>query len=1354
MPIAKPGKFPPRLTARLKGLITAFLLPFLLTLPPAAAQVPVQQIRQPNGEYTEATDDLVIKVLGGAVRVTRSWSHNRWYLNPAWANLKFNLDPLDDSVKVIDRAGSLYERGGNDSYHFDKTSHLQRTQSGWRWTNLAGDWIDYDTAGRLTAYGNPQGNTVRFILDADGTRREIRDHHNRLVLRFSYNADDRLSQITDRAGRSVSYTWQGPRLTQVTDARGQTWQYAYDANGQLIERQDPYCNAPALPASPPCGKIRLTYAESTPAPDSAMDSGKQATQTNTRRSALVSTGQLPADVKLARVATLTDEGGNTTVWNTRYDRLTREYSVSEQAPDGRLTVTRYDRQGQLLSQSLNGTLLRRIVRDTTWHDKSTDARGFVTHTDYNENRQVIRILHPDGSQESNRYNARGQKTQHTDENGTVTTWDYDSSGQLIRRSEAFGTPVERLTSWTYDADGQATRQTLAYKDAPEAERQTQSRAYDADGNLVQRTDGSGAVTVYTHHVTGQIDSRTDPLGRKSEYRYNAAGQLETAIAPDGARTRFTRDAYGRVVSQTDPLGNTRKNQYDAAGRLIEQTDPLGQITVNTYDSAGRPTTIQTPGGLTTRHSYDSEGRLVEQTDPAGNKTRYEYGTAQNGLQGLLAASESPAGRSEYRYDSRGRLNEIHQILGADQRRITRQSYDATGQRLSQTDPAGNSTLTEVDPLGRIVKITDAYAAQTRQTWDASDNLVSLTDAKGNTHRFQYDKTNRLTQETRPLGGATRHTWDAAGQLTQSTDANGHTRRYQYDLAGRRIQETITAAGQAAPEQSITSTYDAAGRLTAIEQTDSLGQRISRTGFTLDALGRNTEESLAYGPGAHPDPARQAAFTPIERSLKQSWNSDAQKTAFTHPDGSRTGYTYSNGQRQQATLPNGQTLTWKDWQGSQATQIETPGATTSLSLDPLARPVRIRVTPKTQNVPNPPPALDRQYRYDLAGNITEIQGEEGTTAYAYDRLNRLTQVKPDPALQALGLPEEGYAYDAVHNRTTSAHQPGAWQYNADNQLTQWGINHEQVTLTYTASGQTKTERKNGQTRTYHYNAADRLVGIDENGTPLAQYRYDPQGRRIAKTVITNGSSKTTFTLYSEEGLIAELDETGRMTKAYGWMPGTMWGTAPLWQAEPGTGKTLADAETAYHYLHTDHLGTPVLATDAAGQKTWRGRAEAFGKTVAAAGSTVTVGLRFPGQVWDAESGLHQNFFRDYEARTGRYVESDPIGLGAGANAYVYANNAPLLMTDAFGLQSTESTGDPLVACRLIGRRPQPDRCLTEEQCYETVRNALLRCSSNIWNTGRKVACVTCWRHVLAGCPGLTPGPECAPQACSLKSSGFA
>lgn len=109
--------------------------------------------------------------------------------------------------------------------------------------------------------------------------------------------------------------------------------------------------------------------------------------------------------------------------------------------------------------------------------------------------------------------------------------------------------------------------------------------------------------------------------------------------------------------------------------------------------------------------------------------------------------------------------------------------------------------------------------------------------------------------------------------------------------------------------------------------------------------------------------------------------------------------------------------------------------------------------------------------------------------------------------------------------------------------------------------------------------------------------------------------------------------------------------------------LAQSET--YYFHNDHLGTPQVLTDSTQQTVWEARYAPFGK-VAENINSVVQNIRFPGQYFDQETGLHYNYFRDYDATIGRYVESDPIGIVGGINTFGYAGANPLRFIDPFGL----------------------------------------------------------------------------------------
>ncbi|QTD46386.1 RHS repeat domain-containing protein [Ottowia testudinis] len=228
------------------------------------------------------------------------------------------------------------------------------------------------------------------------------------------------------------------------------------------------------------------------------------------------------------------------------------------------------------------------------------------------------------------------------------------------------------------------------------------------------------------------------------------------------------------------------------------------------------------------------------------------------------------------------------------------------------------------------------------------------------------------------------------------------------------------------------------------------------------------------------------------------------------------------------------------------------------------------------------------------------------------------------------------------------------------------------------GHAEQETGSNWQRTYRYDAAERLSQISTSNSagPSASvsYRYDPFGRRIAKTVGQSANSTSTYYLNGDSALMAEANDEGKLTKAYGFNPNTqaeeldLWSTDPIWQAELN-GKTNL-SEASYHYIATDHLGTPMLATNQQGAKTWRSYQEAFGQTYTE-NSGLELNLRFPGQYWDKETNLHQNYFRDYSPQRGRYIQADPIGLWGGLNLFTYVRGSAVISFDPLGLMEVRA-----------------------------------------------------------------------------------
>jgi RHS repeat-associated protein len=184
-------------------------------------------------------------------------------------------------------------------------------------------------------------------------------------------------------------------------------------------------------------------------------------------------------------------------------------------------------------------------------------------------------------------------------------------------------------------------------------------------------------------------------------------------------------------------------------------------------------------------------------------------------------------------------------------------------------------------------------------------------------------------------------------------------------------------------------------------------------------------------------------------------------------------------------------------------------------------------------------------------------------------------------------------------------------------------------TFDADGNLATRDGPGPSQTFTFDRVNRLRRVEEGASTLAEYLYDPFGRRTQKTA----SGVTTWFLWDGDQLLGEYDGSGARTRRYAYAGGF----APLQVADPdgGSGETIYD-------VHTDHLDTPRLLTDSGGNDVWRGAYEAFGTAALDPGNGVTFNVRFPGQYFDAETGISYNRFRYYDPAIARYISADPVG----------------------------------------------------------------------------------------------------------------
>ena len=315
-------------------------------------------------------------------------------------------------------------------------------------------------------------------------------------------------------------------------------------------------------------------------------------------------------------------------------------------------------------------------------------------------------------------------------------------------------------------------------------------------------------------------------------------------------------------------------------------------------------------------------------------------------------------------------------------------------------------------------------------------------------------------------------------------------------------------------------------------------------------------------------------------------------------------------------------------------------------------------------------------YDLDGNLDQLDSG-GLRTYAQDDAFRITGITDTVD----ATKSWDYGYDLL-DRLTSATRTGltqGWSYDANgNRLSQTGTSPSTYTM---AGGSNRLSGVSGTlSRSYGYDAAanatadgsasfgydgaGRMTSASKSGIS-ASYAQNALGQRVRKTV----SGVATIFSYDESGhLLGEYEASGALIREYVWL-----GDTPVAVITGGPGTP----PYVFWYVHTDHLNTPrSVENPTNGELVWRWDSAPFGETTPNEDpdgdfNLFSLPLRFPGQYADAETGLHYNYFRDYEPAIGRYVQSDPLGLVDGLNTYHYSRSNPAGNFDGFGLMTDEA-----------------------------------------------------------------------------------
>ncbi len=1207
-----------------------------------------------KGNVTSRSVQATNDVSGGQgcsaapVGTPRTWTHTYTYgtANPAVATQIVVDGPRTDAT--------------------DTTSYAYEEASG----NLVSVTNALGHVTQITAY-NDHGQPL-MIVDPNG-----------LTTTLTYDARQRLTSRTV-GSETTSYEYDGVgQMTKVTLPDGSFLSYSYDAAHRLTGMQDNLGNRIAYTLDAMGNRTR----------EDVFDPASQLAQTRSR--------------VYSNLNRLVQEIGGTTpasqVTSYAYDNQGNPTSITD--PLSRVTVNAYDALNRLKEVTDPGSGVTAYGYDGLDQLVSvSDPRSNVTAYTLDGLGNLSQQSSPDTGTSASMHDEAGNLSTSIDAKGQSMSYTYDALNRVTRivYDQATGTQLKQV-DYAYDqgANGIARLTSMTETSAAGAVLQTTTYGYDPHGRIVSESrviGGQTYATVYAYDAAGRMTGMTYPSGRTTSYGFDGlgrvnriettgAGQTEVVVQdvvyhPFGGPKAFTFgnlqtygrsfDLDGRIATHT--LGDqTKVLSFDAASRITgvaQQGNPANASTYG-YDALDRLTSAVLPTS-TYGFGYDPVGNRLSKTI-GGNTDTYTYGPTSNRLATISGSSGNRTyvhdangsitgdGVNTFGYDARGRLVSSVSAAGT-----TSYQVNALGQRVRKTSSLGD-TVFHYDTQGRLIAESSAAGAQMREYVWLGDQPVAM-------FLPQVAQGAEVVVDNTDAGFSATGTWPASTAVSGYLGAN-----YQ-----------VHEANGAPPGAVVVDNTDSGLSVTGTWPTST-----AVSGF----LGTNYQVHAANG-----EPPSAIVADNASGSATGTW-----------PTSTSVGGYYGTNYQVHAAGTGASVFTWTLGVPAAGTYqvyarwTHHPNRATNAKYT-INHSAGATVATVNQALGGGQWSLLGTFSFGAGSAAISLSDDANGYVIADAVMLAPPGAAPNTATWTLSVPTTGnyavYARWTAHpNRATDArytvnHAAGATQVTVNQQqgMGAWNL---LGTFSFNAGAATVTltDQANG------YVIADAVSLTPAGATPNSA-TWTPNVAQAGQyqvyarwTQHPNRATNATYTVSHAGGTTpVTLDQQQN---------GGVWNSLGTFTLGPGTahkvtltdqanGYVVADAVrfvplggqqtgTAIYYVHTDHLNTPRVLTNQAQQAVWRWEnQEPFGKSLPEENpsglGTFTFNLRFPGQYFDAETGLFYNYFRDYDPQTGRYVQSDPIGLAGGINPYVYVNLNPLSFRDPLGLEISGIPASPEGALR--------------------------------------------------------------------------
>ncbi|WP_080635085.1 RHS repeat-associated core domain-containing protein [Teredinibacter turnerae] len=591
---------------------------------------------------------------------------------------------------------------------------------------------------------------------------------------------------------------------------------------------------------------------------------------------------------------------------------------------------------------------------------------------------------------------------------------------------------------------------------------------------------------------------------------------------------------------------------------------------------------------------------------------------------------------------------------------------------------------EYDDIGNLVASLTGDGRQIESyTYDESLNLKTKKDARGYTSSFSYDDENRIKSKLNDDGYSLEYGYDLLGRVSSITDFKGNETTYEwsgersvvvtspdsgsnkidYDAAGNVVKQLKNG------DIEIDYTYDALNRLKTVRTSGDSSSSVSIDyyydsygGDCLNGIGRicavqDQSGTTTFSYNQDGSLASYRFFSYLEYfEINYQYDSYGRLSIESYDDGLKIKYGYG----QDSVLNSVQVQINGVWKPVVSVSPPAPKSKELTFGDGLKSTYSYNENGGLIRIANPVYLKEYSLSNDNFVNGENKIGKNLTNkswhSYYYDSEGRIVDSYPSGTAQDFAKGAEHWEYDANGNRTkyTNNGRTETWEYFSDSN----------IQSKYNGNTRNRYDAQGNITSllwvyNFKYDDLGRVKELDYPAPLDISLTINYQNHRVAKQVTDRLSNNTRYQSFI-------FDHTGRLVgeKYYARIfEGVTNRKHYIYFAVEIVGYVL---NNELYFVHNDHLGRPEVITDSVKNVAWQAKYDIFGsRSLLTSNQALDFQIGLPGQYWEMYAGSWYNWNRYYDSSTGRYLQSDPIGLAGRINTYAYAGNNPLRYIDPTG-----------------------------------------------------------------------------------------